>query len=282
MAACKEQLAASRLSLNGIRALQAVAQQEHYPLGRALQRWLSCRLVERLKMCPPSELNKARGSASQAESRTKVTLTIDMVTDKGALDELVQMQSLAYDVPATSSRGKALRTVQFHSPDLLLQALGMAAPLRNWCLSRRFARKDGSTPARVLLEWLCDDQGSTWYVLRRHPTGELVDVAVREDEVFDPLCHAYAHPLVRKTIPVASLLRLMPACPASLRWCPAGVTGILAFDERHTCGKLTLTLPCCVVELATNEVLGLVEAAVDGPVEGAPDSGVSGVVRGGQ
>ena len=138
-------------------------------------------------MCPPSELNKARGSASQAESRTNVTLTIDMVTNKGALDELFQMQSLAYDVSTTSSRGKALRTVQFHFPDVLLQALGLAAPLRNWCLFRRFARKDGSTPARVLLEWLCDDQGGTWYVLRRHPTGELVDVAVREDEVFDRL-----------------------------------------------------------------------------------------------
>jgi len=95
MAACKEQLAASRLSLNGIRALQAVAKQEHYSLERALQRWLSCRLVERLKMCPPSELNKARGSASQAESRTKVTLANDMVADKGALEELFQMQSLA-------------------------------------------------------------------------------------------------------------------------------------------------------------------------------------------
>jgi len=158
----------------------------------------------------------------------------------------------------------------------------MAALLCNWCLSRRFSRKDGSTPARVLLEWLCDDQNSTWYVLRRHPTGELVDVAVREDEVFDLFFHAYAHPLVRKTITAASLLRLMPACPASLRWCPAGVTGILAFDERHTCGKLTPTLPFGVVELATNEVLGPLEAAADVPMQGAPDSGVSGVVRDGQ
>ena len=145
-------MAASRLSLNGIRALQAVAQQEQYPLGRALQRCLSCGLVERLKMSPPSELNKARGSASQAESRTKIALTIDMVTDKGALDELFPMQSLAYDAPATCRRGNELRTVQFHSPDLLLQVLGMAALLRNWCLSRRFARIDGFTPARVLLE----------------------------------------------------------------------------------------------------------------------------------
>ena len=93
----------------------------------------------------------------------------------------------------------------------------MAAPLRSWCFSRRFARKDGSTPARVLLEWLCGDEGGTWYVLRRNPTGELVDVAVRESEVLAPLFHTFAHPLVRKTIPVASLLRLMPACPASLR-----------------------------------------------------------------
>jgi len=36
VAACHEQMSASRLSLNGIRALQAAAQQEQYPLGRAL------------------------------------------------------------------------------------------------------------------------------------------------------------------------------------------------------------------------------------------------------
>jgi len=190
MASSKEQLAALRLSLSGIRALQAIAQHDHYPLGRALQRWLSCRLVERLKMRTLSELNKARGSASQAESRTNVTLTIDMVTNKGALEELFPMQSLAYDVSSTSSRGKALRTEQFLSPDDLPQALGLAAPLRKWCFFRRFARKDGSTPTRVLFEWLCDYQGGKWYVLRSHRTGELVDVAVREDEVFFRLASA--------------------------------------------------------------------------------------------
>jgi len=35
-------------------------------------------------------------------------------------------------------------------------------------------------------------------------------------------------------------------------------------------------------ELVPNGELGLVEAAVDVPVEGAPDADVSGVVRGGQ
>ena len=76
-AECAEQMAASHLSLNGFRMLQAVARQEHYPLGRTFQRWLSCLSVGRLKTCPPSEVNKARGSASQAESRTKVTLTVE-------------------------------------------------------------------------------------------------------------------------------------------------------------------------------------------------------------
>ena len=37
VAECTEQMVASRLSLNGIRVLQAVARQEQYPLGRALQ-----------------------------------------------------------------------------------------------------------------------------------------------------------------------------------------------------------------------------------------------------
>lgn len=54
------QLEDSRLSLSGMRALQAVAKEEEYPLGRSLQRRLVTRLVERLKAPPPSGLNTAR------------------------------------------------------------------------------------------------------------------------------------------------------------------------------------------------------------------------------
>jgi len=58
---------------------------------------------------------------------------------------------------------------------------------------------------------------------------------------------------------------MMPACPAYLRWCPTGVTELLAFEDRYTCGKLTVALPCFIFELATDEVLGLIQAAVDAP-----------------
>jgi len=261
VAACHEQMSASRLSLNGIRALQAAAQQEQYPLGRALQRWLSTRLVERLKTCPKSGLNTARGGVSQAESRARMTLTVDMVADRGALDELVMMRSLPYDVRATSSRGKANRTVQFLSAAHLLEALGMAPPLRKWCLARQFSHRDGSTPARVLVEWLCDNDGTVRYVLERLHTTGTVEIAVRASEVFDPLQHKLEHPLERKTAPSQMLPGLAPAGNSTLQLRPSGVSSMLDHEERFLCGRLTLSIPCCEVELASSEVVSVVAAA---------------------
>ena len=92
--------------------------------------------------CWPRASDRSRVKQRIHPLTSRFTLTIDTVAAKGALDELVQMTLLAYDVPATNCRGNALRTVQFTSPDNLLQALGIAAPLRDWCLSRRSARKD--------------------------------------------------------------------------------------------------------------------------------------------
>lgn len=54
------QLEDSRMSLKEIRALQAVAKEEEYPLGRSLQWRLVTRLVERLKAPPPSGISTAR------------------------------------------------------------------------------------------------------------------------------------------------------------------------------------------------------------------------------
>jgi len=260
-AACHEQMSASCLSLNGIRALQAAAQQEQYPLGRALQRWLSTRLVERLKTCPKLGLNSARIGINQAKSRARRTLTVDVVADRGALDEFVMMRCLSYDVRATSSRGKANRTVQFLSAAHLLEALGMAPPLRKWCLARQFSRRDGSTPARVLVEWLCDNDGTVRYVLERHHTTGTVEIAVRASEVFDPLHHKFEHPLERKTVPSQMFPGLAPAGNSTLQWRPSGVSSMLDYEERFLCGRLTLSIPCCEVELASSEVVPVVAAA---------------------
>lgn len=189
------EVAASRLSLNGIRALQEVAKQEQYPLGRALQRRLSTRLIERLKPPPPSGLNRSGDGASQRESRAKVVVTLDADADRRSMDELVRMLSLSYTLPGPSRRERAARHVQFSSPNELVDALGMSDNLKSWAMSRSFTRSsDGSTPARVVVERFDDDDGSTWFILERKADGEL-RVASRETEEFSPQRGRFVHAL---------------------------------------------------------------------------------------
>lgn len=252
------QLEASRLSLSGLRALQEVAMQEQYPLGRSLQRRLTTRVVERLKPPPPSGLNTARDSQSQQETRTRVTLSFDVDTDLRSLDELVELQGLAYAIPGTGRREKSSRVVKFTSATALLQALGMSAPLRAWCTSRQFTRpRDGSAPARVLLERFEDNEGSLWYILQRQPDGR-VQVASRSTEEYEPVRRSYKYALQRSTVRSGDLDDMPSECPAFLRWRPSTAAGILSHEGAVACGRLTLSLPCCVVELFAQDVVDLV------------------------
>lgn len=253
------QLEASRLSLSGLQALQEVARQEQFPLGRSLQRRLITRVVERLKPPPPSGLNTARDSQSQQETRTKVTLSFDVDTDLRSLDELVQLQALAYAVPGTGRREQSTRMVKFTSAGALLVALGMSAPLRAWCTSRQFTRpRDGSAPARVLLERFEDREGSLWYILKRQADGT-VQVASRSTEEYEPVRRSYKYALQRSTVLPDNVDGMPPECPAFLRWRPSTAAGFLNHDGAVACGRLTVSLPCCVVELFAQDVVDLVE-----------------------
>lgn len=258
MARVTAELDLSRLSLNGMRALQEVAAQEQYPLGRSLQRRLATRVVERLKPPPPSGLNTARASSSQRETRAKVTLAFDVDADLRSLDELVALAGMAYDVPGPRRRERSARSVQFSSAAALLEAIGMSEPLRKWCSSRHYTRSsDGSTPARGLLERYEDITGSITYVLVRLEGGKLL-VASRETEEFLPLRRRFKHPLKRSTVSIEELPEVPDDCPAFLRWRPSTAAVLMGHTDTTSCGRLTLSLPCCVVEHFAHDVLGLV------------------------
>lgn len=249
----------SRTSLNGLRALQEVARQEQYPLGRALQRRLSTRFIERLKPPPPSGLNRSRDGASQRENRAKVVLAFEADADRRSMDELVAMLSLSYTVPGISRRERAARLIEFPTPASLVAALGLSDNLRSWAMARSFTRpSDGSTPSRVVVERYDDDEGSSWFILNRLGNGDL-RVASRLTEEFNPQQRRFVHPLKRATVPRVDLPGCPETCPAFLRWRPSPAAFMVGYEEGLTCGRVTLSLPCCVVELGAEEVLSALE-----------------------
>lgn len=251
----KAVVASARLSLNGIRALQQAAQQEAFPLGRSLQRRLSTRLIERLKVPPPSGLNRSRDGASQRENRAKVLLKLDADADRRSMDELVDMLSLSYTLPGPSKRDKASRLIEFSTPSHLIDALGLSANLRLWAMAQSFTRTaDGSTPVRVVAERFDDDNGTTWFILERRENG-VVYVASRQTEEFDPQRRRFAHALELKTVSSIELPGLPDSCPAYLRWRPSTAAALMGFEEGLVSERVSLSLPCCVVELGCDEVL---------------------------
>lgn len=258
MEATKNAMATARLPLNGIRALQQVALQEQFPLGRSLQRRLATRLVERLKARPPSGLNRSRGGASQPDNRIKAVLSFDADADRRSMDELMKMLSLSYTILGPARRERAAQLVEFTSPALALTAFGMSESLWSWAMARFTRRSDGSTPSRVRVERLEDDDGSMWFILQRRMDGD-VHVATRKTEEFDPQRRRFVHPLERTTSSFVELSGLPASCPAFLRWRPADVAAMMGHEEGLACGKVTLSLPCCVLELDAQEVLDVIQ-----------------------
>lgn len=145
--------------------------------------------------------------------------------------------------------------VQFATPTSLVAALGLSTNLQAWAMAPSFTRaSDGSTPSRVVVERFDDDGGTTWYVLQRLRNGD-VRVASRLTEEFDPQQSSFVHALERTVVAAVDLPGFPQRCPAFLRWRPSSVAAMLGQEEGLTCGRVTLSLSCCVVEHGAEEVL---------------------------
>lgn len=253
--AVEDQLRVSRQLLHGFGVLRAVALQEEFPLGRALRRVLAMRLVERLKACParpPAGDRAVSGRARQEQT----AVSLDVPFPRAGVDELVAMLSLSVTPRAGRKTARPSRVVHFPGAAALLGALGLPVAADYMC--RVFKRKDGSRPARPLLERVTSDEGTQFYIIGRDEASDDVSVAVRESESFHVRRRAFVHGLNEKVVSRDSLPAVPARCPAFIAWQESIVSA--SFDEWEggdACGTVTLSVPCCSLEVLPGDVADL-------------------------
>lgn len=260
--AIEEELVRSRRVRLGVDVLQAVARQELYPCGRALQRVLGQRLLERLKSTPARPSVRGHGVQGRA-AQEQVAITFDVPFTRTGLDEFVSMQRLSYSPREGRRVTRPVRAVHFSGAVALLRALdllGSGDPLLLLC--RTFTRVDQSKPARPLIERFVDEDGSLFYILSRDVASGQVVVAVRESETYDVRRQAFKDPLVQKSVSLSSLPGLSEGCPCFLSWRESISSSAMEWEGADACGSVSLSLPCCTFEHLPADVAALVSAMV--------------------
>lgn len=111
----------------------------------------------------------------------------------------------------------------------------------------------------MLSERVFDNLGTVRCILQRHASTGRVDVATRASEVFVPSRQRFQDPLTRATDTQSDCPEVPTLCPEFLRWRPSAVSDVLGFDGSPLGGRVTLSVPCCVVETGVEEVIGPVE-----------------------
>lgn len=256
--ALEEELRLTRNVRHGLDALQAVARQDQFPCGRALQRVLGQRLLERLKSTPARPA--MRGKSMNPQS----TISFDVPFTRSGLDELVSMCGLSYSPRAGRRLARPMRMVLFSGAVALLRALDLWAAIDPQLLMcRRFTRVDKSKPARPLLERFSDENGTNFFILERHPETEEVVVSVRESEAYDVRRQAFKDPLQRKRVPRGSLPGLSESCPCFLSWRESSSSSALEWEGANACGSVSLSVPCCTFEQLPADVAALVLSLVN-------------------
>lgn len=247
--AIEDQLAASSSALYGIDVLRAVAVQQQFRLGSALQSILATKMEQRLKTAPP---------ASARVGREQLGIVFDVPFTRCGMDELAQMEKLSYSPVAVKRSCRAMRTLHFADSRELLAAIGFSDDMRRDYACRVFKRqRDHSHPTRVLVESHTDESGCVWYILGRDPARDELRVAVRESEEYSVRLHGYLHPLENRVVPFSAVPALPERCPTFLSWREAPPSAYLLRDGADACGVVTASMPCCVIEEATPSMLDM-------------------------
>lgn len=260
--AIEVELQKSRRIRLGLDVLQAVARDEQYPCGRALQRVLGQRLLERLKATPARPA--ARGHAVHGRAcHEQVAISFDVPFTRTGLDELVSMQGLTYTPREGRRQARPVRSVHFAGAGALLRALDLVASIEpQQLMCRRFTRADQSKAARPLIERFADEDGSLYYVVSRDAAAGQVVVAVRQSETYDVRRQAFKHPLVQKCVALSSLPGLDEVCPCFLSWRESLSSSAMEWEGADACGSVSLSLPCCTFEHLPADVADLVSSMV--------------------
>lgn len=256
--AVEDNLRSGRVLTQGLEVLRTVARQQEYFLGRALQRVLAMRLVERPRACsarPPVGDRAVAGRARQEQT----AIVLEVPFTRSGLDELVAMLSLTHTHVPGRRTARASRMVQFHGAAEVLSALSVPVVPENMC--RQFSRKDGSAPARLLVERRVSESCSMIYITGRDAeTGDLL-VNVRESETYHVRRRCFVHSLKEKRVPKSALAVAPAQSPAFIAWRESAVSASLdGWEDGDACGAVTLSLPCCTMEVLPADVADMVKA----------------------
>lgn len=140
----------------------------------------------------------------------------------------------------------------------MLRALDLSLGMENTCRESR--RADGSTPARPLLESIVNGNGRWVLVLCRGAGGRHVRIASRVVEQYHVRRRAYVQDLGEMSVPRDELDALASSCPSFLSWREATVSASIDLLEcGDACGLVTLSIPCCTMEVLPPDVRALAE-----------------------
>lgn len=253
MHALERDLMLSKSSVSGLSALQKVSQVNTLAQGVALQACLRVMLKKRVE-ARPEVLTRKR------KRRAKV-LTIEHVTTRDALEQLLALASV--DAACTRGVGGRVsgRVVRCSGAAEVLSLIGCSAEEVASLRSKTFTRLSGSVSTRLLLETFFDEDGMTWFIIHRNLSNGTADVLQR------PATRACRSPMAasedveRKTVTVDELPGLSAEGPALVRWVAMGDPVQLASTkDGNVAGKLTVTLPVCVVEDNARDLQEYLEA----------------------
>lgn len=255
--ALQEELRLTRHVRHGLDALQTVARQNQFPCGRALQRVLAQRLLERLNSTPARPTSRGKSTSQQS------SISFDVPFTRSGLDELVAMCGVSYSPRVGRRLARPMRIVHFSGVVDMLRALDLWTSVdRELLMCRRFTRLDKSKPARPLLERHLGEDGTTFFILDRERATEEVVVSVRESETYDVRRQAFKDPLQRKRVARSSLPGLSEFCPCFISWRESSSSSALEWEGADACGSVSLSVPCCTFEQLPADVAALVRSIV--------------------
>lgn len=243
----------SKSSISGLSALQQVSQVNTLAQGVALQACLRTMLKKRVDTRPEVLTSKRK-------RRAKV-LTIEHVTTRDAVDQLLAVASMEAEC-TRGVRGRVSgRVVRCSGAREVLSLIGCSCEEAESFQSKTFTRLNGSVSTRLLLERFVDEEGIDWFLLRRDVMNETV-IAIRRQGAHAGTSQKPGPGLPqRSTIKVDALSGLSVEGPALFRWVALGDPVLPARStDGNVAGKLTVTVPVCVVEDDAKDVTALLGA----------------------
>lgn len=241
LAHVERELMLARSSVSGLSSLQELMSVRKHAEGASLQACL--RLLIKKKIDARPELITSR------RKRRARALTVDHVTTRQAVDQMLAMASLeAVGIRGVGGRVSG-RFLRFSGHREALRMVGFSPEEASSAINKTFRRLNGTVSTRLLLESHVDDAGSIWYIAGRNDVERTVDVAQRSVSLLGGSQEHTAARLTRSTVTVSSISGLSAEPPMYLRWAALGdAVRPAGASDADVVGKLTLSLPACVIE----------------------------------